>query len=418
MMFIGVNNSFLIASEKYTIKFKNKVALTDTKYISRNIIGTDKIIEYSFLKGLPNDEILIDTIAVYSVLLNPDRDGGDERKFYVYVALDKERKNKYVVVDSNNNLDFSDDKQYVFSMKDYSLDWEEKCIKSSEVEVNFVSCDKNEEKPLKISLLLSPFMSFFDEKYYSSKEEYFLNVVFLTNQYATGNIEINARKYIVNSSSSKLDTFEKKILKEDSNFYFFQENDTIFPLSYCVGDTVSLDGALFYLQKSDENHLYLESSGFSSDSCFVGSKIPCLYAKSLYGNKVIYLNDLMKDKYVLFDFWGSWCRPCVASFPKLNMFYEKIKNKKEFMIIGVALENEKDLDKTKNILKEKKIPWLNVWSDWSDRRYPSSIHGKLKIEHYPTYIMVDKSGTIIYRSSGPLNTNLEELFYNIIDKIE
>ncbi len=48
----------------------------------------------------------------------------------------------------------------------------------------------------------------------------------------------------------------------------------------------------------------------------------------------------MKGKYVLIDFWGSWCHPCRASHPHLKELYAKYKDK-GFEIIGVAQETAK-----------------------------------------------------------------------------
>jgi thiol-disulfide isomerase/thioredoxin len=98
----------------------------------------------------------------------------------------------------------------------------------------------------------------------------------------------------------------------------------------------------------------------------------------------------LKGKYVLIDFWGSWCGPCHTAFPGLRALYAKY-HAKGFEILGIATETNlsawvKDLDK-------QKLPWLQV----VDSQTNSISQKEFAITEYPTTVLVDPDGQIIGR---------------------
>lgn len=101
----------------------------------------------------------------------------------------------------------------------------------------------------------------------------------------------------------------------------------------------------------------------------------------------------LKGKYVLIDFWASWCAPCRKNNPKLVALYKKYKDSK-FTILGVSLDREKD--SWKNAIAKDKLVWTQV----SDLLYWESPVVKLyNVQEIPYAVLIDKDGKILEKST-------------------
>ena len=93
----------------------------------------------------------------------------------------------------------------------------------------------------------------------------------------------------------------------------------------------------------------------------------------------------LRGKYVILDFWGSWCGPCVKGIPDMKTYYSKYKNKLE--ILGIDC-NESEAA-WKNAVAKYEIPWLNVYNPST-----STLLDDYGIMGYPTKIVIDPNGNI------------------------
>lgn len=106
--------------------------------------------------------------------------------------------------------------------------------------------------------------------------------------------------------------------------------------------------------------------------------------------EMVSLADL-KGKVVFLNFWATWCPPCIAEMPSIQVLHDKFKLDNEVVIL--TLEVEGNQDKANQFMKRKKLD-LPIY-------YPhSSIPSELFKGSLPTTIILDKEGNIAYTTFG------------------
>ena len=122
--------------------------------------------------------------------------------------------------------------------------------------------------------------------------------------------------------------------------------------------------------------------------------------------KPIALSAAVKGKYVLVDFWASWCTPCRAENPNVVEAYNKYHDK-GFDVVGVSFD--KDHAKWVEAIEKDGLTWTHV----SDLKYWSSAAGKLYgIQSIPQNILLNTEGIIIEKNlrGKALQDKLAEIF--------
>jgi peroxiredoxin len=112
-----------------------------------------------------------------------------------------------------------------------------------------------------------------------------------------------------------------------------------------------------------------------------------------------------RGKYVLVDFWASWCGPCRADNPNVVKVYEKF-NPKGFEILGVSLDSKKA--DWQEAIKHDKLTWTNVCDLKGAKNAAAEMYG---VRVIPQNFLVDPNGKIVAKNlhGEELEKKLEEL---------
>ncbi|MFT5913695.1 MAG: peroxiredoxin [Flammeovirgaceae bacterium] len=154
----------------------------------------------------------------------------------------------------------------------------------------------------------------------------------------------------------------------------------IFLLSFILIACGNSEQATKETNANSEKEVVVEKSDIS-----VGNYAPDFRLQKLNSSEKISLVDL-KGKYVLIDFWASWCGPCRMENPNVKRVYEKF-SKDEFEIISVSIDTNEI--KWKKAVEQDGLPWLNVIDTemtTADRYGVSAI---------PFTVLIDKEGKIL-----------------------
>lgn len=115
-----------------------------------------------------------------------------------------------------------------------------------------------------------------------------------------------------------------------------------------------------------------------------------------------------KGKYLLVDFWASWCGPCRAENPNVVKAFNQYKDK-GFTILGVSLDQPNAKDKWIKAIHDDQLTWTHV----SDLQYwKNAVAVQYGIQAIPQNLLIDKEGKIIGKNlrGEDLAQKLEELF--------
>lgn len=125
------------------------------------------------------------------------------------------------------------------------------------------------------------------------------------------------------------------------------------------------------------------------EASWVGKEAPDFSLPDVNGNQVKLSS--FRGKYVLVDFWASWCQPCRGENPNVVKAYDKFKGK-NFTILGVSLDRPGQKAEWLKAIKDDKLSWTHV----SDLQYwNSAVVSLYHLDGIPFNVLVDPQGKVV-----------------------
>lgn len=127
----------------------------------------------------------------------------------------------------------------------------------------------------------------------------------------------------------------------------------------------------------------------NSQSSLSETEAPDFTLNDISGNQIT-LSDF-RGKWVILDFWGSWCAPCLKGMPELKEIYSAYSGRLE--IIGVNCNDTEE--SWKSTVSRLQLPWIQVFQPED-----GTVAATYSVTAYPTKVVVNPEGKIIKIYSG------------------
>lgn len=137
------------------------------------------------------------------------------------------------------------------------------------------------------------------------------------------------------------------------------------------------------------------------NSLTVGMQAPDFKLKDLNGNEKTLAS--FKGKYIVIEFWGTWCPWCIKGLPMMRTYYEKYKSQIEFVSISC-----RDTDEAwRKCIKKYDLRWTQLFNG-----NDTEVQKAYRILGYPSKIIIDKDGKIVDKFLDE-----EPTFYQKLDEL-
>lgn len=296
-----------------------------------------------------------------------------------------------MIVDTNNNLDLSDDKTF----KPIDADLTKKVNNDSlalkhAFNVSYERYMNNKIVPSNAPVLV---------KYAKQYNLFWVNFPQHAETEIDGEIiyvssdnfaNLSYEDIVITTGSEKLKHNDNQIIKKNE---YIKINEKLYKN---LG--VTLNKNVLTLERVDQPAAQLRSTQ-------VGFKSFPFEGNIFNTQSSLSLEDL-KGKYVLLDFWAVWCSPCIKELPNLKKLYRKT-DRSNFEIVGIVGDSPGET--LEKMIEDKSIQWPQIVSDDLNK-----IKERFGVTGYPTTFLIDPSGTIIAKNLR--GKNLYEKVLNLLDK--
>ncbi|MBK6565756.1 MAG: TlpA family protein disulfide reductase [Saprospiraceae bacterium] len=103
-----------------------------------------------------------------------------------------------------------------------------------------------------------------------------------------------------------------------------------------------------------------------------------------------YTKESLKGKVIYIDVWATWCGPCLAELPHLEILQEKFKKNGNVVFVSISIDQNKE--PWRKMLESKKMKGIQIYSEGA---WNSEIIANYKISGIPRFIIIDKEGKLV-----------------------
>lgn len=133
-----------------------------------------------------------------------------------------------------------------------------------------------------------------------------------------------------------------------------------------------------------------------------GSEAPAFSLVDTKGKQVTL--ESLRGKWVVLDFWGSWCGWCIKGFPQMKENHKKYGDKVTF--VGIDCRDTREVWLA--AVKKYELPWLNLWAGEDYQ----TLCRKYMVQGFPTKLIIDPEGKVRNTTVGE-----DPSFYDVLDKL-
>jgi thiol-disulfide isomerase/thioredoxin len=270
------------------------------------------------------------------------------------------------------------------------------------ISITYHHCVDNKPVPTTVNVALIPFkgaVNYMDED--------------LNNNYV---IVSKNKSRVFNMQSAKIFVFQQRIapqferpnvrikVLENNEIHTDQIKDGIrYKNLYILGDTIFLTHSSFIV---DSIALNGNTAFFKQDfqhQTSIATILPSKFLRQLKSFSTLNYN------YLVLDFWGTWCAPCIKALPKLKKLESSLS--KGAALISVLYDRKENEKLAFKIFQTNGAKWKQIFNDMLDSSN-NLITNYMNISVFPTYMLIKKNGQIIFQDSG------EEGLYHLLNLLK
>lgn len=409
--FLILNGISLAAQANATIAISlSRVAGVGPFYKNSKFIRTKKIdANYT---GMPKD---LEQSAFFEISLHPNQDIFDRSKkslslneyeqahltanidtnqlakeeidhtVSIFVGLNKQ--NKFIIFDANQNDDFSDDHVFEFDLSHFSKGDEYWEIHSPTILLNYERFNPKTNNNIKRDVVAKIY------PFNNNDDHDKLPFSLLSDEHRLGTFTTEQKKY--NIALAILSPFSDDFSNVEIAFSPFGKKFNRTEEKAKIGSYIRLGEQDFLVERITPigDTLFLKPTEQVPNQTNHTSKTIAPFAMEDLTGTLINTQDY-KDQYLLLNFWGTWCGPCVKKVPYLNQIYETASTK-NLEIIGIVKDQNQEI--VKEFLTAHRIKWKNIFEDFVDLS-ETRLTELFQISSYPVMILYLPNGEGVIRA--------------------